>query len=257
MEKLHSIILYKLSITEHQAFMQSVKETAAKFPPVQLNIEKEFPRFLLALDALSLAITGQRGSAITTELLTLDRHRLKTYSAIRGRLKNTLASPFEAEREAAKTLHFRLMQRGQIRRKNYAGKTVSIKFLCNNLLDEKHFPLCEQLQITTWIEALREQNKLFHEKENQRSTDYATGRAGKVADARQAIDAVYNEMVARINATVTIGSATPEAEQFIRSVNKKIKQVKALKAWRRSMRAGKKRREAEKSLENERLVTGH
>lgn len=230
--------------------MHFVQQKTANFSPEELQIEAEHPQFLEALEALDSAIRNNHGSALTKELLALDQKRRKTYSAIRGRLKNTLSSPFEAEREAAKQLHYTLLKAGEIQRMEYIDKNVSLRFLCRNLLDEKHLPLCQQLGITHWIEALRDENILFQEKEKERSTEYATRHTLSNAEARKVIDKIYHKMVNRINASVVVELATPNTEQFIDLCNKEIKQIKALKAWRRSMRAGKKRREAEKRLKD-------
>lgn len=253
MKKIHSIILYKLSNSEHQAFMHFVQKKTANLSPEELQIEAEYPQFLEALEALDLAIRKNHGSAITKELPVLDRHRLKTYSAIRGRLKNTMSSPFETEREAAKQLHYTLLKAGEIQKMEYVDKNVSIKFLCRNLLDEKHLPLCQQLGITHWIEALRDENDMFRKMETERSTEYASRGTLSNADARKAIDKIYHKMVSRINASVVVEMATPNTERFIELCNNEIKKIKSLKAWRRSMRAGKKRRELEKKAEREGL----
>ena len=253
MKKINSLLLHRLSQSEHQAFMRFIQQQTAQFSTEELQITAEHTTFLEALEALDLAISKNHGSALTKELLVLDQKRRKTYSAIRGRLKNTLSSPFETEREAAKQLHYTLLKAGEIQQMEYTDKNVSLKFLCRNLLDEKHLPLCQQLGITHWIEALRDENKMFRKMELKRSNEYATRGTVSNANARKAIDKIYYKMVSRINASVVVDLATPNTEQFIDLCNNEIKQIKALKAWRRSMRAGKKRREAEKKLEKEGL----
>jgi hypothetical protein len=253
MKKINSIPLHRLSQSEHQAFMRFIQQQTARFSPEELQITAEHTKFLEALEALDRALSKNHGSARTKELLALDQKRRKTYSAIRGRLKNTLSSPFETEREAAKQLHYTLLKAGNIQQAEYTDKNVSLNFLCRNLLDEKHLPLCQQLGITHWIEALRDENDTFRKMEIERSTEYALRGTLSNANAREAIDKIYYNMVSRINASVVVELATPNTERFIDLCNKEIKQIKALKAWRRSMRAGKKRREAEKKLSSERL----
>ncbi|HYQ59115.1 MAG TPA: DUF6261 family protein, partial [Draconibacterium sp.] len=103
------------------------------------------------------------------------------------------------------------------------------------------------------IEALRDENNQFRKMEIERSTEYSSRGTLSNANARKAIDKIYYEMVNRINASVIVELATPNTERFIDLCNNEIKQIKALKAWRRSMRAGKKRREAEKRLKDEGL----
>jgi len=226
--------------------MIKLKEMVEALGPENLNVEEVFVEFCESLDGLSAAIIGKRGSALTHKLLRLDKHRLKTWSAIRGRLKNTLACPIVAEQEAAALLLWAAKKANKVRTMEYPAKTAALHIVCEKLLDDSNAPLCAKLGIDHWVEALQNENNYFDEQMQQRSKENAHKDAGTVADARLRLDAVYVKLITRINALVDLGMANTATEEFIRSTNRVIKKTKALQAWRKSMRAGKKKRELEK-----------
>lgn len=246
MEKIEKLELYHLPNKLHIAFMEATQQRIGSNSAEKLNMVALNNQFNTAVDTLNAAIKGNRASKYTLTLLELDRKRLKTYSAIRGRLKNTMSCPIEAEREIAKHLHHTLMQRGNIPKENYPGKSVQINILCEKFLAQENKTRCDKIGITHWIEALQQENNTFNETRLERSKQSAELYAGKVTDARAVVDHLYHQITERINAFVVIGQATPEMENFIGLSNTHIKRMKSLRAWQKSMRAGKKRREAER-----------
>lgn len=250
MDKIQSLILYRLSNTSYKVFMERLKDLIEVLGATNLNVEEVFTEFCESLDGLSAAIVGKRGSALTHELLQIDKQRLKTWSAIRGRLKNTLACPIEGEQEAAALLLWVSKKANKVRTMEYPGKTFVLRIVCEKLLDTTNAPLCTKLGITHWVEALQNENNYFNKQRLKRSTENAFKDAGTVADARKRLDTVYVKLITRINAMVDLGMANATTEEFIILTNKDIKKMKALQAWRKSMRAGKKKRELEKLAVN-------
>lgn len=250
MEKIQNIMLYKYNNSAYTVFLQAIREMLEALGPANLNVEEVFSEFCESFDGLTAAIVGKRGSALTHELLQVDKQRLKTWSAIKGRLKNTMACPIEAEQAAAATLLFEAKKANKVRTMRYIDKTVVLRIVCKNLLNATNAPLCAKLGIINWVEALQNENNYFDEQRQKRSKENAYKNAGTVADARKRLDAVYVKLITRINAMVDLGVANAETKEFILLANKQIKRVKALQAWRKSMRAGKKKRELAKLAKN-------
>ncbi len=91
---------------------------------------------------------------------------------------------------------------------------------------------CETIGITPWVLAHEAENNTVNDLQNQRDSEKANRNTAKVKEVRLAFDEVYNALVNRINAIVTLRMATPEIGNFIIEVNQKIKNLETQLAAR-------------------------
>lgn len=127
----------------------------------------------------------------------------------------------------------------------YIDKSVTLLVVYAYWLDAEHAPLCTQLNLKHCVEALRKQNFYF-QKKNERSYENAYKNTGTVVDARKRLDAAYTNITKRIDTSVYHGLSNNEMPNFILRASLQIKRIKTVQAWRKSMCASKKRRDAEK-----------
>ncbi len=84
---------------------------------------------------------------------------------------------------------------------------------------------CETIGITPWVLAHEAENTAVNDLQNQRDSEKANRNFAKAKEVRLAFDKVYETLVNRVNAMVTLRMATPVIENFIIEVNQKIKNL--------------------------------
>ena len=88
--------------------------------------------------------------------------------------------------------------------------------------------------INTGVMHLNNLNIAFKAKQNERDTEPANKNSGNVKAVRVEIDPLYELMVERVNALVSLNMQTPEIENFVIELNQKIKTLETTLAMRES-----------------------
>ena len=83
-----------------------------------------------------------------------------------------------------------------------------------------------------WVNRLQDLNVAFKVKQNERDTEQANKTTGNVKAVRVEIDPLYETMVERVNALVSLNMQTTEIENFILELNQKIKTLETTLAVR-------------------------
>jgi hypothetical protein len=143
--------------------------------------------------------------------------------------------------EAAKRLKRVFDLYGNVRQLSYNEEMDLLTNLVDDLAKADNDTDCTTLKITQWVAALKDRNEAFQTLLNERNTEYANKESGDVKAARIVIDPIYDEIVSRLNAMVTLDMASAEAQTFIKELNQKIKYYETTIA----SRAGKKDNEEE------------
>nr|WP_319997365.1 DUF6261 family protein [uncultured Draconibacterium sp.] len=86
--------------------------------------------------------------------------------------------------------------------------------------------------INTGVTHLNNLNIAFKAKQNERDTELANKNSGNVKAVRLEIDPLYELMVERVNALVSLNMQTPEIENFVIELNQKIKTLETTLAMR-------------------------
>jgi hypothetical protein len=104
-------------------------------------------------------------------------------------------------------------------------QTAAATNLNNDLKKPKMAVHCQTIGITPWVLAHEAENTAVNDLQNQRDSEKANRNYTKAKEVRVAFDEVYNALVNRINAMVTLRMATPVIDNFIIEVNQKIKNL--------------------------------
>ena len=104
--------------------------------------------------------------------------------------------------------------------------------MCSDLAQRENAVFVTTCGLTNWVSQLNNLNTAFVAKQNERDTVMANKRSGNAKAVRILIDPLYELMVERVNALVSLNMQTPEIENFIIELNQKIKTLENIIATR-------------------------
>lgn len=223
MNTIRPITLARLRNNEHYQFISEVDSGIKKATPAALQLEPVYPSFISAFGALNSTLLVDLGSVKTEQITGLDITRDRTWSALNERVKASLLSPIEAEVIAAKAVKRVFDLYGSVRNMAYNEESAAITNLVEDLEKNQNAAHCTTIGITSWVAALKQQNIDFQALIDLRNIELANKDSGDVKAVRDQIDPIYQNIVKRINAQVTLEIASPAAETFIRELNQRIK----------------------------------
>ncbi len=223
MEQINSIRLHSLRNNEHFQFMTDVKNSIETATPAALGVEPAYPGFKTKYERLNTALAVDRGSTLTEKVHISDDKRDRYWSALGGRLRATLLCPIAEEVEAAKALKRIFDLYGNVREMSYNEETAALTNLVEDYEKPKNAALCQTVGITHWVAGLKQENNNTQELINARNAELANKESGDVKAERAEIDPEYDKIVERLNAMATLEMASPEAQDFIRQLNQRIK----------------------------------
>ncbi|MFW5663016.1 MAG: DUF6261 family protein, partial [Bacteroidota bacterium] len=112
---------------------------------------------------------------------------------------------------------------GNVREMSYNEETAALTNLVEDYGKPENAAHCETVGITHWIAALKQENNNTQALINERNAELAGKDSGDVKAERAEIDPEYEKIVDRLNAMATLEMASPEAQDFIRQLNQRIK----------------------------------
>ncbi|MFV0592094.1 MAG: DUF6261 family protein [Draconibacterium sp.] len=223
MDIIRPITLARMRNNEHFQFMVDVDNGIKKATSAALQLDTVYPAFTSALANENTTLLIDQGSVKTEQITALDVTRDRTWSALNERVKSSLMSPIEAEVEAAKAVKRVFDLYGSVRNMSYNEESAAITNLIEDLEKTKNAADCTTLGITAWVAALKQQNIDFQSMLELRNVELAAKDSGDVKAVRDEIDPIYQNIVKRINAQVTLEIATAVTETFIKELNQRIK----------------------------------
>jgi len=223
MDKIIKFNLRPLRNNEHFQFMTDVDSQIATTTPETLGIASQYPVFKAMLNKEDITIRVEDGSSLSKTVDQLDKRRDKTWSAIANRVRATLRSPVVEEAESAILVERVINQYGNVRNISYNEETAAINNLVTDLQSETYVPHVEKIGLTGWVEELKNQNEQFVAAINQRNSELAGRQNGDVFSVRQEMDPLYEQLVDRINAAITLEMAADGVETFVNELNEKIR----------------------------------
>ncbi|GET34774.1 hypothetical protein PbJCM13498_36370 [Prolixibacter bellariivorans] len=239
MKQIEDFNLYPLRNNEHDQFMTDIKKLIEATTPETLGITALYPEFIATLNKLDSAVRVGNGSSLSAKISEMDNRRDRTWRAIHKRVDATIDSPVEEEVNSAELVQRVISLYGDIRRVPYNEESAAISNLVNDLQSVKNAPHVEQIGISHWVAALKDQNQVFQDIFNERNTELSERGNGDVRSVRLVIDPLYEKIIERINATITLNMAAESVEAFVNELNEKIKYYKV----QLSIRAGRNNKE--------------
>uniref|UniRef100_UPI0032169CA1 DUF6261 family protein n=1 Tax=uncultured Draconibacterium sp. TaxID=1573823 RepID=UPI0032169CA1 len=223
MIKILSIILYKLRNAEYFQFMSDFKSLLEILTPAVIHSETEFAAFNTAFIKLDEELRVDQGSILTAELHAIDSDRDSMWRALDMRINATLLCTINEEMEAAQRLRRVFDLYGDIRKISFNEETAGLTNLLGDLNKPQNAGNVATCNLTTWVNVLNDLNVAFKAKQNERDTEQANKNTGNVKAVRIEIDPLYELMIERVNALVSLNMQTPELDNFIKELNQKIK----------------------------------
>ncbi|WP_303918814.1 DUF6261 family protein [Draconibacterium sediminis] len=223
MKKILNLFLYKLRNGEYFQFMSDFKSLLIALTPVAIHSEAEFADFDAALTKLDDELRVDQGTVLTEQLQNLDQDRDNVWRAIDMRINATLLCTIPEEVEAAKSLRRLFDLYGDVRRVSYNEETAGLTNLGGDLTQRENAGFVATCGLGTWVSHLNDLNVAFKAKQDERDTVLANKKSGNAKVVRLEIDPLYELLVERVNALVSLNMQTPEIENFIIELNQKIK----------------------------------
>lgn len=249
MSYIDNIPLPRLRNNDYFQFMTDIKGLIAQATPTALNVEEESVNFDNSFSELDEAINVDQGSVLSEKIQDADHRRDTTWTALNERVKATLFSPIPEEVEAAKYIERVFNLYGNIRRLSLKEQTAAATNLNNDLKKREMAVHCQTIGIMPWVLAHETENNTVNDLQNQRDSEKANRNTAKAKEVRLAFDNVYNALVNRINAIVTLRMVTPEIDNFILEVNQKIKNLETQLAARQAQSASGEEESADTPVE--------
>lgn len=223
MIKILNLLLYKLRNGEYFQYMSDFKTLLVALMPATIHSEAEFADFDAGLTKLDDELRVDQGTVLTEQVQNLDQDRDNVWRAIDMRINATLLCTIPEEVEAAKSLRRLFDLYGDVRRVSYNEQTAGLTNLGSDLALRENAEFVATCGLGTWVTHLNDLNVAFKAKQNERDTLLANKNSGNARAVRLEIDPLYELLVERVNAMVSLNMQTPEIENFIIELNQKIK----------------------------------
>jgi len=218
--KVTDFALTRLRNEEHFQFFTSLRDLVLVFTALALKIEVLFNLFLAAYANELAALDVVRKNAISDDLVDADEERDSVFRGLSDAVKSAL-NHFNADiRAAAKRLQVVLDTYGNLAIKPYDAETGGLNGLIND------FTTTYAADVTTvglagWVTELKAKNKAFDDLKNHRYSDEAAKTILRMKQERVKTDAIYRQIVERINALVVVEGEAAYAG-FVNELNKRI-----------------------------------
>ena len=218
--KINDFSLVRLRNEEHFQFFTSFRDLVLVFTAIGLKIELLFNLFLMAYANELTSLDIVRKNLISDDLAEADDERDSVFRGMCDAVKSAL-NHFNADvRAAAKHLQVVLDTYGNLAIKPYDAETGGLNSLINDLTTTYAADVAT-VGLTEWVTELAAKNKAFDDLKNNRDTDEAAKTILRMKQERVKTDAIYRQMVERINALIVVEGEAAFAG-FVTELNKRI-----------------------------------
>ena len=218
--KVTDFALTRLRNEEHFQFFTSLRDLVLVFNALALKIEALFVLFLAAYTNELAALDVVRKNSISDDLVDADDERDSVFRGLIDGVKSAL-NHFNADiRAAAKHLQVVLDTYGNLVIKPYDAETGGLNSLINDFTTTYAADVAT-VGLTAWVTELAAKNKAFDDLKNNRYSDEAAKTILRMKQERVKTDAIYRQIVERINALVVVEGEAAYAG-FINELNKRI-----------------------------------
>lgn len=218
--KINEFSLVRLRNEEHFQFFTSFRDLVLVSTPTALKIEALFSQFQAAYINELAALDVVRKNAISDDLVEADNNRDSVFRGMCDAVKSAL-NHFNADiRAAAERLQIVLNTYGNLAIKPYDAETGGMNSLINDFTTTYAADVAV-VGLTGWVTELAAKNKAFDDLKNNRYSDEAAKTILRMKEERVKTDAIYRQIVERINALVIVeGEATYAG--FVNELNERI-----------------------------------
>jgi hypothetical protein len=230
--KIKDFSLVRLRNEEHFQFFTSFRDLVLVFTVAALKIELLFNLFLAAYANELEALNIIRKNSISDDLVDADDERDSVFRGYCDAVKSAL-NHFNADvRAAAKRLQVVLDTYGNLAIKPYDAETGGLNSLINDLTTTYAADIAT-VGLAGWVTELAAKNKAFDDLKNNRYSNEAAKTILRMKEERVKTDALYRQLVERINALIVVEGEAAYAG-FVGELNKRIEGYDNTIALRRS-----------------------
>lgn len=229
--KIKNLYLYRLRNFAHFQFHAEFRNLVTKFTPDALKIAPLWEAYLPLYDREDSALKKISKSAVTLKIREADAARNEAFSAMADTQSASRKHFDPVRREAARRLQPVFDAYGNVAKEPLNEKTSAIYNLTQDLLGGKYADDSRDADIFELARELERRNSALDELVRRRYDE-----AGKRCDvtmkpARDAVDAAYKAIVARINALAEVEGAAAY-EEFMLTLNAVIDKYSAMRRRR-------------------------
>lgn len=179
-----------------------------------------------------------RSNVETASLEEADAARDETLSFALNHIENSMKSPIAETREAATHLYNKSKAYKGATRYSVNDETQAIYGFLNDMEREEFAAYITTLVFQPVLDALRKQNDRYAQLVREREEEVKKlGKMGKAKEFRAELEDLYEEITDRAFATNLLNSS-PEATDFIETMNVRIKDAKKRLKWEESHKDG-------------------
>ena len=223
---------------EHFMFHTEFRDLLDKSEPLKAKLPTQFSAYSTLYDKEDEGLKKINKSALTAKIHEKDKIRDELYSGMTELTTAMLKHPAENKREAAKRLKIVFDTYGNISKKPLNEQTSAVINIMQELKGD-YAPDAQIIGLDEYVEPLYQQNEALEALVKGRYDETAAKTDVVIKDARLALDAVYDDITARINALELLDSS-PIYENFIKTFNAVVAKYNAII----NARAGRKHNKA-------------
>lgn len=175
-----------------------------------------------AYDQLIIAYKLERGSKVTTSLITLDKLRDTYFIALRIILGQHASShPQEDMRpKAAKLLEVVTRHGITLHRKNYQEQTAGMDDICRIIDEDSELvTIIDELHLTDYYVAMKTTNQEFDAKYLERNSEYASMPDESLTSLRDQAEESFRELVKHLNAHLVLAEDPAPFQELAAELN--------------------------------------
>ena len=229
--KISDFSLTRLRNEEHFQFQTSFKDLVNTTTATALRIEALFSVFSTQYDNELVALNIVRKNAISEDLVDADDDRDSVFRGLCDAVKSGLNHYQAAVREACRRLQILLDTYGNVAIKPYDAETAAANSLVADLKGTYAADVAAA-GLGGWVTELEAKNKAFDELITTRYTEEAKKTSLRMKQERAKVDAVYRQIVERINALIVVEGESAYAN-FVNELNMRVDSYNNVVAIRR------------------------
>jgi hypothetical protein len=236
--KISFVRIHSFRNEEWFQFMTEFKFLVEKYSAATLNITALFATFVVCYNNTDIALEIVRKSIDTALMKTADKKRDRSYRGLVDVIRAFLNHSDPYKRECAQKLSVLVDHYGNLSQKAPNEETAGI----NNLLQDmagQYGAQISQLNLGEWMNQLSVDNAAYEALVRDRNTETSARSKLKAKECRTQTDAVYAQIVERIDSAIVINGAA-NYTLFVNELNAFIKRYNDVLAERKGISASKR-----------------
>ena len=225
MLKITTAPLSRLRSSQHLFLMNDFIRLVLETPSVRAIVEPYLQDLQKAVEAEVIADEVEQGSMFTEKIDQLIVLREKYYGAFHNLVDNGLNHFDETVVESAELLERLLNKYSDILHKTKAEKMTDFTKFIGELQKPNYATAVMRINAVEWAAKIQEVNAACTVHSDSREKEETARPKENVHDARRVVDPLYNGIIERINATITLNGEAGYVE-FVDRLNLKITNLK-------------------------------